>query len=144
MSTKFSRVPRIQPTPAICRRPPIPLPPGAPIETLQAWFEFRGNDYYGIPADFTATATLDDVGVKPQTSYWGRSSPKIPRVEFTFQKQYPDNAWLLIIAYYAATCDTIDTVATLPPSDKPPATGQPITPFHPLPPGAFAQARILL
>lgn len=144
MSTKFSRTPRIQPTPPVCRRPPIPEPPGAPIETLHAWFEFQGNDYFGRPADFTGTATLESVGAQPETSYRGQTSDRTPRAEFELERTHAPEEWTLIIRYYAPTGDAIDCVAILPASDHPPATGRPITTLLPLPPEAYAQARLFL
>jgi len=61
-SNRFSRRRgRVQPTPAICRLPPIPLPPGKPIETAAVRISAHGTDFYGDPFH------LDAAGVLPFT-----------------------------------------------------------------------------
>lgn len=48
MTIKFSRAAgRVQPTPAICKRPPIPQPPSTPLEALAANLTWLGttDDY---------------------------------------------------------------------------------------------------
>ena len=59
MTLKFSRARgRVQPTPAICKRPPIPQPPGTPLEALAANLVWLGETDDGEPFYLAAALTL--------------------------------------------------------------------------------------
>jgi hypothetical protein len=40
-SSQFSRRPRVQPLPKICKKPPIPQPPDQPIETIRGALDWE-------------------------------------------------------------------------------------------------------
>jgi len=144
MTTKFSRTPRIQPTPAICRRPPIPLPPGAPIDTLMAWFEYRGPDWIEQPAAHEASATLARVDDPERLRFNGRTADQVPYAEIDLLKFADHDGWLISIVYWPASGGWIGTAAIFAGDAQHPAPPGAITTFQPLPPGAYALINLML
>lgn len=82
MSLKFSKdAGRVQPTPAICKKPPIPKPPGTPLECIAANLYFRGYAWIAPPPAFAGIFILHrSISLSPQL--WHGSANADP---WTFQ-----------------------------------------------------------
>jgi hypothetical protein len=72
MSLKFSRnAGRVQPTPPVCKKPPIPQPPSTPLESVAAAVHWHGYTYTGTLLNFTAVLTLHRVSDPLHHTYEG-------------------------------------------------------------------------
>jgi hypothetical protein len=98
MTTKFSRAKgRVQPTPAICKRPPIPQPPGTPLEALSAsvlWISILPT---GIPFSMAGTPELRRDTQQPLLTYAGelrRAGQRLEIVCWFDEKKTTYNLWL--------------------------------------------------
>jgi hypothetical protein len=59
MSIKYSRDRgRVQPTPPVCKKPPIPQPPSTPLECLAANLYWNGYGWMHEPFNLTGVAIL--------------------------------------------------------------------------------------
>jgi len=69
-SSMFSRRKRVQPTPAICRRPPIPEPPDQPIDTLRGWIEIDSRPIVPPPHRIALPLKLTWLGTTSPQLFW--------------------------------------------------------------------------
>jgi hypothetical protein len=144
MSSKFSRAPRIQPTPPVCKKPPIPAPPDQPISQLSAWIAWIDQNH--LPSPIALNLALPLFPDDPQnptrwaghyrdetTDIWLDLMPNMPRGHNTLQLSVtvePDYGQGLRAVYPATKQD--------------PATPQPITTWQSQPPKLSASVTILI
>jgi len=98
MTIRFSRARgRVQPTPAICKRPPIPQPPGTPLEALSASITWTCVLPGSIPFTVAGAPELRRDTQQPLLTYKGQLIRAQQRLEIICWFDQPAttyNLWL--------------------------------------------------
>lgn len=89
-SSRFSRRPRVQPTPKVCGVPPPPLPPPVPSTLMTAIINW---DYPGPPPPpFSCHETIHMPWI-PASNWWrGHTTPAVDEVQAWFHLFLPSGA----------------------------------------------------
>lgn len=115
-SSKYSRRPRPQQPPAICKRPPIAEPPDTPIPILQALASWQGYTLAGDPVNLDRTIHLTPASLPIGNHYSGSSPLPDYRLALEIRRgSIQHDYWVVLELYYNLTL--LDWVTAIVPPD---------------------------
>jgi len=97
MGSKFRRRPRVQPTPPICKKGPLILPPDTPIEELQSYVIWRAITTFGELVDIRGALTLKRAVFFGADYFGGWLSQPPWSVHFIALHWHTEFTWLAIL-----------------------------------------------
>lgn len=97
MGSKFSRRPRVQPTPSICKKGPLLKAPDVPIDELQSYVIWRAVTGFGELVDIRAPLTLTRVFLFGADYFHGWHIETPWSVHFIALHWHGEPTWLCIL-----------------------------------------------